>query len=100
MEYCKANQIYLQAYASLGQGNLLKEEMFEQKAQELGVTPSQFLLRWAVQQDIGVIPRSSKPDRILENSQLFHFDISTNVMQHIKQMDKNIHYAWDPSDIR
>ncbi|TRY54139.1 hypothetical protein DNTS_034824, partial [Danionella cerebrum] len=75
-DLCKETGIHFQAYSSLGKGTLLAEPRVLNIAKQCGRTPAQVLLRWAVQQGLSVLPRSSNPRRVMENSQLFDFELS------------------------
>lgn len=78
------------AYAPLGQGR--KNEMFESSslvevAQVHGKTPAQVALRYLVQRDVIVIPKSVHPERICENMDIFDFTLSAAEMEQIQKMD-------------
>uniref|UniRef100_A0A672R7X9 Zgc:110782 n=1 Tax=Sinocyclocheilus grahami TaxID=75366 RepID=A0A672R7X9_SINGR len=74
-DLCIETGIYFQAYSSLGKGALLREPEIMDIVRSCGRTPAQVLLRWAVQQGISVLPRSS-PRRVQENAQVFDFQLS------------------------
>merc|ERR1712039_215679 len=50
-------------------------------ASQLGRTPSQVLHRWALQRGVGVIPKTSSKQRMVENAQLFDFELGTAAMR-------------------
>jgi methylglyoxal/glyoxal reductase len=85
VEYCMERQIYLMAYSPLGVGEALDDQRVKEMAQRYGKTPAQVLLRWSLQHDFIVIPKSDNPQRIEENGQLYDFEIS---MQDMQAMDK------------
>ena len=71
------------AYAPLGQGS--RGEMFQEPtvlalAEKYGKTPAQILLRFLMQKDIIVIPRSTKLEHIRENFGLFDFALTADEM--------------------
>ena len=70
-------------------GNLLENEMLAKIAESYNVTIAQLLLRYQLQRNILVIPKSKTPSRIDENAQVFHFNISDDDMAKIKGLDKN-----------
>ena len=70
-------------------GNLFENEMLAEIAKSYNVTIAQLLLRYQLQRNILVIPKSKTPSRIDENAQLFHFTISDDDMAKIKGLDKN-----------
>ena len=65
--------IVLEGYSPLKNTNLRAKELFE-IAEAHGVTPAQVVLRWHVQHEIPVIPRSQNPERIAANFDVFGFE--------------------------
>lgn len=103
LRYCKDHQIVLQAYSSLGAANgvsaILGEPVIVDIANKCQKTPAQVVLRWALQLGIAVIPKSTKPERIEENSKLFDFSLSEDQIASISGLNQNKHYCWDPTAI-
>jgi methylglyoxal/glyoxal reductase len=81
VEYCQQRQIQLMAYSPLGVGEALDDRRVKELAQRYGKTPAQILLRWSLQHDFIVIPKSDNPERIDENAQLYDFAISAEDME-------------------
>ena len=84
-------QVAHMAYAPLGQGN--RNEMFQEPAvfalaEKYGKTPAQILLRFLTQKDIAVIPRSTQPEHIKENLDLFDFTLTADEMAQLSALDK------------
>ena len=84
-------QVAHMAYAPLGQGN--RGEMFQEPvvlslAEKYSKTPAQVLLRFLTQKDIIVIPRSTNPDHIKENFDLFDFELTADEMAQLSALDK------------
>lgn len=59
-----------------------------------GVSEAQLLLRWALQHDLCILPKSSKAERIQQNTQLFHFCIDDGDMGTLDGLDQNLALAW------
>jgi D-xylose reductase len=57
-------------------------------ARAVGRTPAQVVLRWAVQRGTGVIPKTSRPERLRENLALFDFALSESQMAAISGLDQ------------
>ena len=57
-------------------------------AEKYRKTPAQVLLRFLTQKDIIVIPRSTKPEHIRENFDLFDFEPTTDEMAQLSALDK------------
>lgn len=103
VSYCKGKSIALQAYSSLGQGNLLKDTVVLGIATELKCDPAQVCLRWALQHGYAVIPRSSNPDRIRENAHAADGTLTLSE-NHIQALDllcvNNLQkFCWDPESV-
>ena len=47
----------------------------------------------------GVIPKSSDPDRVVENAAIFDFVIEDEHMKLLNELDRNHHFCWDPNDV-
>ena len=80
-----------QAYAPLGQGRA--NEMFDETAvkeiaAKYGKTPAQVLLRFLIQSDVAVIPKSVHEERIKENIDIFDFELTADEMEKLKALDK------------
>ncbi len=94
-----------QAYAPLGQG--LANEMFAEPAvkslaAKYGKTPAQILLRFFVQSDVIVIPKSVHAERIRENIDIFDFKLTDAEMAELTALDKAapmIGFAEDPAKV-
>jgi diketogulonate reductase-like aldo/keto reductase len=67
-------------------------------AAEYSRSAAQILIRWAIQHEVVVIPKSVHRDRINENSQVFDFSISAADMQTLDALNENLHYCWDPTN--
>ncbi|KAI5096754.1 hypothetical protein C0J45_13648 [Silurus meridionalis] len=92
-DICKEAGIHFQAYSSLGKGALLKDPEVKDVAESCGRTPAQVLLRWAVQQDISVLPRSSQPLLVQQNSKIFDFELSENEMLRLCALNCGTRYC-------
>lgn len=83
LELCQKNGIQVQAYSSLGEGRLVKEDIIpslSEMAARYGKSKAQVLLRWAVQHGWTVIPKSSSADRVKENADIFSFNLKDEVV--------------------
>lgn len=98
--FCDSQGIHLQAYSSLGttvkESPLLKDSVVACVAIKYSSSPAQVLLRWATQQGIGVLPKSTNQDHIKQNIQL-DFDLSAEDLQSLSQLNKCKKYSWEPS---
>jgi len=63
----------------------------------LGRTPAQVVLRWGVQRGTAIIPKTTKPERMLENRNIFDFELSEQEMSEISALNENRRFN-DPGD--
>jgi diketogulonate reductase-like aldo/keto reductase len=88
LEACGQRGIALEAYSSLGTARHLSNETVSRVAERVGRTPAQVLLRWCLQHDVPVIPKSTHRDRIAENAQIFDFSLSQRDMAELDALDQ------------
>jgi len=67
-------------------------------AEKYGVSEAQVLLRWGVQEGYAVLPKSTNPERIRENADLFSFALDDEDMATIAAMDRGAGVAWPTGD--
>lgn len=75
-------------------GELLGDETITEIAQVHGVSSAQVILRWNLQKGVVVIPGSSNPDHIKENTELFHFELADEEMERINALDRGEKHDW------
>ena len=73
---------------------LLGDPVISEIAEAHGVSSAQVILRWNLQKGVVVIPGSSDPDHIKENTQLYHFELTENEMNRINALDRNEKHDW------
>ncbi|NMD69850.1 aldo/keto reductase [Bacillus sp. DNRA2] len=81
--FCKQHQIQLEAWSPLKRGALLNEPLLTEVAAKYGKSVAQLILRWDLQNQVITIPKSIKPERIIENADIFDFEISADDMKKI-----------------
>ncbi len=89
LEACEQRGVALEAYSPLGTGRHLNHPTVKQIADAVGRTPAQVLLRWCVQREIPVIPKSTHRERIEENAQIFDFTLSEEDMTALDGLDQS-----------
>lgn len=85
---CRRENIAVEAYSSLGAGQHLSNETVTRIAQRTGRTRAQVLLRWCLQHDLPVIPKSTHRERIAENAQIFDFALSDEDLSELDGLDQ------------
>lgn len=88
--------VLTEAYSPLGVGNLLDHPAITAVASAHGKSPAQVLVRWSVQLGNIVIPRSSNPERIAANIDVFDFELSDDEMTVLDGLDDGTRYRPDP----
>jgi diketogulonate reductase-like aldo/keto reductase len=103
-----ANGILNQAWSPIGgitfyrdgsHGSTLKDPVIGGIAAAYGKTAAQVMLRWHLQQDRQVIPKSVTPSRIAENFDVFDFELSAEELEAIDALDTGIRGGPEPEDI-
>ncbi len=97
VEFCKEQEITVEAWSPLGRGELIFDELLMGLAEKYGSTVAQLIIRWVMQHDIVPLVKSTKQTRIEENFQIFDFEISSEDMQRIDEM-KPVRMGPDPDD--
>ena len=75
---------------------------FKHMAKKYRVTESQLLLRWGIENGYPVIPKTTNPERMLLNLDLFNFSIDKEDLDKIALMNRDASVAWqvgDPSEL-
>lgn len=99
-EFCAKHDIFVEAWSPLQQGGeVLKNESVMKIAEAHGKTPAQVVLRWHLQNNTIVIPKSVTPSRIEENFNVFDFELSTNEMEEINKLNRNERKGPKPSEM-
>ena len=88
LEACEERDVALEAYSPLGTGRHLSDGRVRELAERVGRTPAQVLLRWCVQRDLIVIPKSTHRERIAENADIFDFTLSDEDMAALDALDE------------
>ncbi len=100
LNYCKQNNIALEAYRPLTKGRRLNDKTIELIAKKYNKTDAQILLRWSIQHGCITIPKSAHKERIEENIQVFDFELSENNMKALDALNKNLRLCWDPTNLK
>lgn len=88
LDHCRSQGIVFEAYSPLNRGRGLAHPTITGIAERLDRTPAQVMLRWALQHDAIVIPKSSREERIRSNAQIFDFELGAAEMQGLDALDE------------
>jgi diketogulonate reductase-like aldo/keto reductase len=100
VEYCHKQNIQVTAYSPLGSAGNSQQRPITDKsvitiAQNHKKTPAQILIRWALQRNLIVIPKSTSQERLAENREVYNFELSEEEMTTLNNLNKN-HRFVDP----
>ena len=98
LSYCQEHNIQLEAWSPLGRGKMLEEPTLKELAAKYNKTVAQIILRWDLQCGIVTIPKSVKEQRIIENADIFDFELSNEDMSSIDSMNRNHRNGPDPDN--
>ena len=100
ISFCKANDIAIEAYSPLARGNYLDRQVITSLAEKYHRSPAQIGLRFLVQKNACVIPKTSKPERLLENSQIFDFELEQSEMETLELLNEDFKVSTVPEDLQ
>lgn len=100
-DFCREKGITVTSYSTIKAGMDFEIPVIKELAQKYGKTEGQIILNWAVSQDIIVIPRSTKPERISENFAAPEFEMEPediDKINNVPQGERQTHPEWNEFD--
>lgn len=86
VRYCQEQGIQVQAWSPLGRQRLDRDALVLSLAEKYGVSAAQLCLRYALQKQVIPLPKSSSLERMKQNQNIFHFEISREDMFRLDTM--------------
>jgi diketogulonate reductase-like aldo/keto reductase len=83
IQFFKEQGVVLQSYRSLRDGKAMDDPTLVKIANAHGKSPAQILGRWCVQHGFVYVPKSVKKERMVENGQVFDFELTTEEMEEL-----------------
>jgi methylglyoxal/glyoxal reductase len=99
LSYCKKEGIQLEAWSPLKQGQLLNDQTLTEIAQKYNKSVAQIILRWDLQNEVVIIPKSIKEPRIIENATIFDFELTSEDMGKIDGMNQDSRAGSHPDEM-
>lgn len=96
VEYCQQHNIVVQAYSPLAHAHAMDEPVIQQIAKKHGKTYAQIMLRWLLEKDLVILPKSVTPSRIKENLEVFDFELDADDIAQMVKLDRNLRTCWSP----
>ncbi|WP_100330489.1 aldo/keto reductase [Bacillus xiapuensis] len=95
-KYCQENSIAVEAWSPLARNRLAEEETLIELANKYNKSSAQIILRWHLQNQIIIIPKSVHAERIQQNADIFDFELSPEDMKKINRLNKDQRFGADP----
>ena len=97
-EYCAEQGIAITSWSPLARGRILEEPTLQRISRKYGKSTAQIIVRWHLQHDLIVIPKSENPSRIAENMDVYDFELSFEDMKNIDALNLNERTGKDPDN--
>lgn len=98
IKYCQCHGIVVQAYSPLATGARLSDPALTQIAQKYGGSPAQVLIRYSLQKGWVPLPKSRTPARIVQNLDVFDFELGRDDMESLDALDEGAQGALFPAN--
>jgi diketogulonate reductase-like aldo/keto reductase len=99
LDFCNKNKMVLEAYSPLTRGRMLGDEKLGKIAKKYNKSPAQTIIRWCLQHNVVLLPKSTDPVRIRENADVFDFEISDSDMRTLDSMSQDKRFCWNPEEL-
>ncbi len=100
VSYCRERNILLEAYSPLGTGLIFDSPEVKELAEKYGKSIAQICLRWSLQRGYLPLPKSVTPNRIVENGELFDFELSLDDVEKLAVLVNACGIGKDPDTIQ
>ena len=99
VKYCQKNNIAIVAYSPLAKGERLADPFVLSLAKKYNKSPAQILIRWSLDKGFITIPKSTRPERITENANVFDFQLTVEEIETFDSFGKKEKSitGWDPT---
>ena len=99
-QFCEDNDIVVTSWSPLARGRLLEDPVLEKIGETHGKSIAQVVIRWHLQNDLVVIPKSVTPSRIQENADVYDFSLTQEEMKLIDGLDQDWRSGTHPDEIK
>ncbi len=99
VDYCRQQGIVIEAYSPLAHGYGMDNPTLVKIAAKYGKTAAQIMLRWCIEQNMVILPKSKTPERVQSNIDIFDFKLDNTDMSELKTLDSNHRTCWDPTHV-
>ena len=95
-KYLEAQNIYMESWSPFMNAQILNDETLNEIGKEVNKTAAQVIIKWNMQHNVVVIPKSVTSSRIEENIDVFDFELSEEQMKRIDDLNKDQRIGPDP----
>lgn len=99
IKYCQDHDIVVEAYSPLVRGRGMDDETIVAVAKKHSKSPAQIMLRWCLEQNLVILPKSVTPSRIQENIDVFDFKLDKEDLQALAKLDNGMRTNWNPTHV-
>ncbi|QLC33237.1 aldo/keto reductase [Halarchaeum sp. CBA1220] len=94
VEYCRETDVALEAAAPLARTEVFGDDVVQDLAEKYDKSPAQIVLKWAIEDDVAVLPKSSSPEHVRQNLELFDWELDGADHARLTERDRN-HPVYD-----
>jgi diketogulonate reductase-like aldo/keto reductase len=99
LEYCRKNNIVIEAYSPLAHGRRMEDLVLAGLAKKHGKSIAQIMIRWCIEVGTVPLPKSAHKERIEENLEVFDFSLDKQDMAKLAKLDEDFRTCWDPTHV-
>jgi len=89
VNYCRETDTTIEAAAPLARTEVFDDPVIGELADEYDRSTAQIVLKWAVEQDVVVLPKSSSPEHVRQNADLFDWELAAEDRERIDDLDRD-----------
>ena len=96
--YLEVQNIHAESWSPLMNAQILEDDTVKSIASEINKTPAQVIIRWNIEHDVVVIPKSVTPTRIQENLNVFDFELTKAHIERLDSLNEDKRIGPNPSE--
>ncbi|WP_018256645.1 aldo/keto reductase [Halomicrobium katesii] len=89
VDYCRETDTVIEAAAPLARTEVFDDPVIQELAETYDKSPAQIVLKWAVEQDVVVLPKSSSPEHVRQNGALFDWELAAEDRERLDDRDRD-----------
>jgi diketogulonate reductase-like aldo/keto reductase len=89
VDYCRETDTVIEAAAPLARTEIFEDDTVQELAEQYDKSPAQIVLKWAVENDVVVLPKSSAPEHVRQNRDLFDWDLEEADRRRLDEADRD-----------